>query len=411
MPCRALWIALLLAALGVRGQAQPIRTNILAGTYWNTLVRTTTGGAVTTVGSFGALSSLIMDVDNRHLVAAEGFFVIPPFRILRIDPVAAAIVATLWSGAPFKIQIPSIDLDQDGDYIVCDADNPGKVYRLKADGSALTTILTAPAGRFFSSAIKDQVSGDLIVSAADFTARIFLRVSRDGSTVRTITQIAPVAVGSPMQDPHLSEIYYASVSTVLALEPSMGAVTSLGTVASPLVCLTVDRSPATSGGLIYACDQAGVLSYLDRNAKRIATLSTINAMSLVIDRSRNLASRLIKAPNHRVINVSFPSSASRSFVLAVSATGYQPGVPLPDGRVIPLTPDSLTLVTSRASIPPLIAGNIGVLDPSGGAVVTMDLNGLGSVVKGMRVWAAAVTLDPNAPLGIGEISRPFVLVL
>jgi len=410
-----LMIALVLAIPGAGVQAQPLRTDILAGTYSQNLVRTTIGGVVSTVGSFGTHPALAMDIDNKHVLAADGFFVIPPFRVLRIDPVSRSIVATLWSGAPFNIQILSILLDQDGDYILCEGYNPGKLYRLKADGSALTTIYIAPAGHLLSGAIEDQISGDWILSASDSMpsgGQVFLCVSRDGSTVNTITKIPYVAVGSPMQDPHRTEIYYASgSSTFLTLEPSIGIVKSLGPSTAPLVCLTMDRSPAPSGGLIYACDRMGVLSYFDRNARRIGTISTIAAMSLVIEHSRNIASRLVKAPNNRVIHVSFPASAGRPFVLALSASGYTPGLQLGDGRVIPLVLDSLTLLTSRTSIPPLLAGNVGVLDSSGGAKVTMNLNGFGSALKGVRIWAAAVTFEKNAPLGIAEISRSFLLVL
>ena len=81
------------------------------------------------------------------------------------------------------------------------------------------------------------------------------------------------------------------------------------------------------------------------------------------------------------------------------------------GRVIPLSPDALTFLTASQSIPPLLAGNVGVLRATAEGVATLNVNSLGGSVKGLRVWVAALTLDPQAPLGISQISAPLLIVL
>ena len=132
---------------------------------------------------------------------------------------------------------------------------------------------------------------------------------------------------------------------------------------------------------------------------------------MIFDKSRNLGPELVQAPNHRRIQISFPGDGGKSYVLALSLTGCKPGIPLPDGRVIPLVPDKLTEATVRYVLPPLLTGNIGVLNTYDRALVTMNLNSLGSAVKGLRVWAAAITLDPAAPSGISQVSAPLLFVL
>jgi len=69
------------------------------------------------------------------------------------------------------------------------------------------------------------------------------------------------------------------------------------------------------------------------------------------------------------------------------------------------------LATTQGELQPFLADNIGVLDASGRAVVRLNLNPLGPVVKGLRVWGAAIALRGGAPLGISQISAPVLFVM
>ena len=154
-----------------------------------------------------------------------------------------------------------------------------------------------------------------------------------------------------------------------------------------------------------------MIQKVSRSGVNVGTFgnSGSNAFGVVFDRSRNLASELVQAPDHWNLRLSFPGSAGHAYVVAFSFTGYTPGLPLPDGRVIPLVLDTLALLTAQGAIYPFLTGNVGVLNASGTAVAVLNLNGL--PVQGIRLWAVALTIDPAAPLGIGQISAPIVFML
>ena len=98
-------------------------------------------------------------------------------------------------------------------------------------------------------------------------------------------------------------------------------------------------------------------------------------------------------------------------MFALGISGCKPGFSLPDGRVVPTKPDNLTIATVQFPLPPLLTGNIGTLNAFDEAIVTLDLNRLGAAVKGFRLHAAALTIDPAAPSGIGQVANPLLFVL
>jgi len=55
--------------------------------------------------------------------------------------------------------------------------------------------------------------------------------------------------------------------------------------------------------------------------------------------------------------------------------------------------------------------NLGKLDASGRAAERLNAKPLGGSARGIRIRAAALTLDNAAPLGIGRISGPVRFVL
>jgi hypothetical protein len=57
-----------------------------------------------------------------------------------------------------------------------------------------------------------------------------------------------------------------------------------------------------------------------------------------------------------------------------------------------------------------LTGNHGYLSPAGEGVARLNLNPLGRAIRGIRLWAVAVVIDPGAPFGIATISKP-VLVM
>jgi len=98
-------------------------------------------------------------------------------------------------------------------------------------------------------------------------------------------------------------------------------------------------------------------------------------------------------------------------VVALSLSGYTPGLNLPDGRVIPLWFDPFVALTARGPIPSFVTGNHGFLNARGEAVARLDLNRVAGTVQGVRRWAVAVVLDPRAPFGTAKISKPIRVML
>jgi hypothetical protein len=112
------------------------------------------------------------------------------------------------------------------------------------------------------------------------------------------------------------------------------------------------------------------------------------------------------APNDRSLHVSFPGEAGRLYVVGLSLTGIRPGVVLPDARVIPIVPDGLTRLSTAGGAPGVIEGTLGKLDARGRARVKIHANRFGQALKGLRVWAVALLLDPASRHGIAYISHP-----
>jgi len=127
--------------------------------------------------------------------------------------------------------------------------------------------------------------------------------------------------------------------------------------------------------------------------------------------SRHLCWCMNQAPNGRTLRLSFPGEAGRAYAVGFSATGIRPGIPLPDGRVISIVPDALTTASATGGIPGVLDRTVGTLDARGQATVNVDTNRFGPALKGLRLWAAAVVLDPREPSGIAQVVGPTVLTI
>ncbi len=256
---------------------------------------------------------------------------------------------------------------------------------------------------------EDKSTGDWLLG--DFPSRTVLRLDRTTLQTTTILQLGMPLTGM-VQDPHRHDIYvsaYSGPSGLVRFDPASPSLTTLDTAV--LNVLTIDRSPARDGALIYAGGPSGIIRY-DRTGTTLGTFGPTGLIhGLVFDKSRTLAPELQSGPNDRNIRVSFPGDAGKPYVVALGLSGYAPGITLLDARVIPLNPDNLTSLTTSGSLSPLLTNNVGILDGNGEATVRFNANPLGNTVRGIRVWAAALTLDPNASLGIGQISGPLLFVL
>jgi len=417
MRTRALILALaLITATAALGSAQPLNTDIYVGGIAGEILRISPLGKISTVVTSVTtqarfINMLTMDNDNHSIVALDALGTTA--RVLRVDPLTT-LVTPVWSGAPLSSSGPScIDVNQNGDYLIADGST---IFQLKPDGSSLTTFFSQ-AGASFDGFTSDVASGNWLFGSKASPQTIY-HVDRITKTVVATGVIGttPIAMG---QDPSQSNVYVAGVMPkgVMSYFPATQTYTTVyaGTRTSYPNSMTVDRSPAGSGALIY-CGMTSTpdLVSIDRTGTVVTTLVNISParfLGVTFDRSRNLAPIRINTPNDRTIRISFPSDPLKAYVMAASLTGSQPGVTLPDGRVIALTPDLLTVLSVAGPVGTILTGNIGVLGTDGSALARFNGNLLPPILKGLHVWFVAVSLDAMAPSGIGQVSRPLLIVV
>jgi len=100
------------------------------------------------------------------------------------------------------------------------------------------------------------------------------------------------------------------------------------------------------------------------------------------------------------IRITAPAARLRPYVMAASFTDLF-GIPLPDGRRIPLDLDALMFLSMN--LPSLFQNFQGVLDASGTGLATLNLPPA-PALKGLKFGLAFITLNPFSPSGIQVIS-------
>ena len=331
--------------------------------------------------------------------------------MLRIDP-ATGQAATLVPATGFA---SLVELDRNGDYLLsCQTGfNTRSIERISRSSLTHTTLQTGFP--FLPTFTQDWTSGDWILASRN---NLLERYSADWSRVKTTIAHTVGYTFRMAQDPWFHDLYVAGFGFG-KYDPGTNKVTTISMFLPSTLGdrgLAIDRAPDRYGSLIYVSSSgvsASSIHKYDRGGTNLANYGPIyrEITGLVFDRSLNLCSELVTAPNDRVLHLSFPGDEGRGYIVALGLTGYTPGLQLADGRMIPISPDNLTFLTAIQQVPPYVVGNHGVLSITGEAVVKLNFNALGSAISGLRMWAVAVTFDFRAPLGISQISRPLVLVL
>lgn len=103
--------------------------------------------------------------------------------------------------------------------------------------------------------------------------------------------------------------------------------------------------------------------------------------------------------------------AGAPYIMEVSLSGNSPGTPLPAPLIgiFPLNPPYL-FNTWGPSSPSVFTNFAGHLDAAGQATATIDPPPTATLV-GQTVWGAAVSLDPQGPMGIGFVSNGVTTVI
>ena len=106
------------------------------------------------------------------------------------------------------------------------------------------------------------------------------------------------------------------------------------------------------------------------------------------------------------LNSARPGDAGKAYYLAFSQLST-PGARLPDGRIIRMNLDRFVVANVGGVLAPFWNGgtNIGLLDSSGRATARLTIPGVIPSTGKFTFYAAFLTLDPNAPSGIGTVSN------
>jgi hypothetical protein len=309
-----------------------------------------------------------------------------------------------------------VTLDQNGDYIVAIGRGGGAPATglLKVDRSNQVT--TVFMGAPFSDPVAvtiDASTGQFVV--LDRGSLAVFGIAPDGSAVTTIGASPTTSVRTQIDhDPASGDLFFAgyqSSASFLFRMDALGSVMTLGTGGLMTYGVHLDRaSSATPQAILGAASTASGLYVMDLNTNAIATLASLSSVTLQKVFPDRDVSTLRRSPGVWEIALHFAGEAGNGYVVGLSLSGIRPGVLLPDGRRVPLNVDNLTSLSVNSLLGPLFVGGAGTLNAFDRGMAVLDVSSL-PVLKGIPVWALALTLDPKAPLGIRTIADPLRIEL
>jgi hypothetical protein len=365
----------------------------------------------------------MMHWDNRTVLVAD----LSQSTILKVDPVMLTVVGTLTTNGFGHIRAyQSAAMDSNGDIFFGQSWPQKGIFKLDHNTFKMSTIFNA-AGSFLTwpnQFLTDVDTGEIIVGDDDSSNDDFLYlVRRDASGMTSIGKMGGgwgFTMGCykhiPTGDIYSGE-YWGSLN-VLKAGTSVATLfqnysNTFGRVAAP----HPDRASAATQTLVtgapYSAGKWDGLWSIDI-ATKVAT--KIAAIPRDCHRCLPVYGRNVQSVSTGKgtwdTYISFPGQANKAFLMAISATGVRPGLPLPDGRQIPLVLDTLALVSITPGLAPFVTGNTGhLLDQNGEGMVKINLGMLPQAANGVRLWFCALVLDSLAPLGIAEIADPKCFVI
>lgn len=424
---RTLVLSALLVAAATPIAAQPHALGHVAAGLSN-LHAISSSGQVTTRALSGFHYAVAMDRDNRAVLAHD----FTRGAILRFDPATLAVLGTAYTHPLLSNfgAVQSMAFDSNGSLVIASgiAGSEG-IYRFTSP-TALSTLITAalaPELADVRDAIVDIDTGEWLVAEA--STQSLYRVRRDGVAFTTLATSLGVRYGVT-QDVVTGDLYIGTCCGTGSGGQSLGRLPR--GQSTPIVFLdhptlrggyapTMDRASAAGRSLVTATWADGATAgadgiwRVDVGTAAVTKLASINVPGfsntyhVVPAFGRNLQATRIGAGRWS-IDASFPGQGNRAYYIVPSLSGTRAGVPLPDGRRIPLNVDGLSAAAINGLLGPLWTGYTGALQ-NGDATATLDLGPLLPAVVGARIWFGAIVLDAAAPLGIAVIADPFVLVV
>lgn len=374
------------------------------------LYRVTPTGVVTTLqslaGRAGCLTQSQPVVDPTTNTMVSGHIA----ALYRFDTTTNALLTQRW--------MPNVSGTTRHHAFGITCVNYGTLMQVSPDLATVTTIGTFPVPAFVTTSLhgRDLWSGDYIVS---FAGTIQL-VAHDASATRTIgthaSALPPVIVQSHVDGDLRVASVWSTTNTWKRIDPRTTASTAL--LASSVGVFAASFESSNGRGVIEAVSGGTptfAIATLSDDGRPIASRpinGPLAATPSVMARADGgaLLARRVSTPNRWVLRLQAPTDVGRGYVIALSATGFSPGIPI-GARTVPLVPDAIFALSIGNGLGALYTGGTGIVPATGVATATLDLRRFGSALSGARVWAAAAILDPNAPSGFTRITRPQVLIL
>jgi hypothetical protein len=392
-----------------------------------TLKLTTLTTGITPSSTSHYVWEVIMAEDNTNFYALSAHYGAAA-KIVKLDP-AGKVLATVYQGTTALMKnAVNMHMDQNGKLVVFDcagtANGPSTYFEIDPGTGALSTVATVPRGdSYYGTAIQDIDTGDYLSFVNDMVHRCDRVTHAVTTLVNTGVRIARMSLG---QDT-LSGICYAGTyngsASLLELNLTQGTMKTLNTTGlGGTYGLKFDRRVNAGMNRMFVAhgrfsSSPNGISVFDTTGKMTAITSwnggtgTPMPYSLEVEGTREVQPVLFLAPNDRQILLNFPHHGLKSYVCAIGISGIRPGIPLGDGRLIHLVPDSVAIASLQGAFDSLIPNRVGILDAQGRAVSGLNLNLLGQAVRGLSVFFQVIVLDPKAPAGVAVVAEPYVLKL
>jgi len=384
----------------------------------------------------GFIPHLVTMAEDNQSYRVTGYRYLSPGYtggILDVSP--AGSVKTIAAGGMLARPIVA-EINSDGDWLVVSAPSPAStkldVFRIR--GTVISTLSVAMGVTMVFGGAMHEDSGQLVIRGQTPGVPSNAGYFRLDAATGTVTSFAlwNHSTFFGMKRPHFEgatgafiDYDYANVTglmTIHRIHPDTGAVpvTKVGIPVFPTDLTSAGQR--TIGVSYYTLGRAGTFPpFYVAHIKGDGTLSGAHALKGVTPSpysaflrigNRHMCWSLDTPPNGRTLHLSFPGEGGLAYFAALSLGGVRPGVKLADGREIPLILDWIALACiTHGGIGSVIQNARGILDSTGRASVKVDTNAFGTVLRGLKAWAAAIVIDPKAPSGIAYIVGPKLLVL
>lgn len=455
-----------LAAISASGQAAGQPRGLLVGgsnvgnganwllqldaQYRPTSLRTQVGVPAAAWPLWGNVYGMTMDADNRTVIIpgiASPTLSPLTLALVRYDPVARAVVGTLWRGAASTLTLmnwSNLTLNSDGDVVTIDnGHQPDTVAEFDVHAGtwrhASLPLLREWIGLGLGAGVggcewdafrgginhvtwygSKMVPGYLWYTTYDYRSTTTLSptlspglggyVIRFGGTLMENDDW--ISSAGCMNGRPFSNYFFSRGRT------GYWGWTDPGAGTTPLD-VTHEKYAAPGRGFWTVNWWPQEVRYIDSIANKshtrfVGTAATWsrNAFEILPLWSRDLGSRRTgKSTWDLFINPGAGLHAGRPFLIAASLKRSRPGLKLADGRQIFIGVDSLALLTAQGPVPPFLTGTHGTLDTTGVGTAQINLGRLGTKANGRVLHFCAVVLDPHAPSGIAWVCDPHAFVI